>query len=56
LRGIGELDPQLDGHESGEWEVILIAHLLGLLFTFIGEDLTVQLVQDVWPEAALAKI
>jgi hypothetical protein len=52
LRGIGELDPQLDGHETGEWGVILIAQLLALLFTFIGEALTLQLVQDVWPEAA----
>ncbi len=55
LQGIGELDPQLDGHETGEWGVILIAQLLALLFTFIGEGLTLQLVQDVWPEAALGE-
>jgi hypothetical protein len=52
LQGIGEVDPQLDGRETGEWEVILVAQLLGLLVTFIGEALTLQLVQDVWPEAA----
>ncbi len=48
-----ELDPQLDGREAGEWEVIFIAQLLGLLVTFIGEALTLQLVLDVWPEAGL---
>jgi hypothetical protein len=53
LQGIGEIDSQLDDHELGEWEVILIGQLLGLLFTFIGEGLTLQLVLDVWPEAAL---
>jgi hypothetical protein len=53
LQGIGELDPQLDGPEAGEGEVILIAQLLGLLSTFIGEALTIQLVLDMWPEAAL---
>jgi hypothetical protein len=53
LQGIGELNSQLDDHETGEAEVILIAQLLGLLFTFIGEALTLQLVLDVWPEAAL---
>ncbi len=53
LQGIAELDPQLHDHEAAEGEVILIAQLLGLLFTFIGEGLTLQLVQDVWPEAAL---
>lgn len=53
LQGIGELDLQPDDHETGEREVILIAQLLGLLLTFIGEALTIQLVLDMWPEAAL---
>ncbi|GAC1633211.1 MAG: hypothetical protein NVS9B14_07570 [Candidatus Acidiferrum sp.] len=32
--------------------VVLIAQLIELLLTFIGEGLTLHLVQDVWPEAA----
>ena len=32
---------------------MLVAQLLGLLFTFIGESLTLRLLLDVWPEAAL---
>ena len=26
--------------------------MIGLLLTFIGEGLTLRLIQDVWPEAA----
>ncbi|MGC2423158.1 MAG: hypothetical protein WA666_02255 [Nitrospirota bacterium] len=41
-RGIDEI--QKDG-------AVLVAQLLGLLVTFIGLALTVQLVRDVWPDA-----
>ncbi len=34
-------------HEGG---VVLIAQLLGLLVAFIGEDLTLRLVREVWPK------
>jgi hypothetical protein len=53
LQRIGELDSQLHDHEAGEWELIFIAQLLGLILTFIGESLTLRLLLDVWPEAAL---
>jgi len=36
--------------EAGE---ILLAELLALLITFIGQTLTLRLVQDAWPEAGL---
>lgn len=36
--------------EAVEASVVLIAHLLGLLTTFIGETLTMRLLHDVWPE------
>ena len=42
---------QLDQEERAKGEVALIAHLLELLVTFIGEPLTVSLVQEVWPKA-----
>jgi hypothetical protein len=37
------------GHGRG---LAVVAHLLGLLVTFIGEPLTRQLVRDAWPDAA----
>jgi hypothetical protein len=37
---------------GGEAGVVVVAQLLGLLVTFIGEPLTRQLVRDAWPDAA----
>ena len=37
--------------KAGEGEVALVTQLLGLLATFIGKALTMQLVRDVWPDA-----
>jgi len=31
----------------------VVAHLLGLLVLFVGEDMTQRLVRDVWPDAPL---
>lgn len=38
---------------SGEAGVAVVAHLLGLLATFIGEPLTLHLVRDAWPDASI---
>ena len=52
LKGLNELEPQIGKEQARDEGAILIAQLLGLLLTFIGEGLTLRLVQDVWPEAA----
>ena len=54
LKGLDELEPQIDidKEQARDEGAILIAQLIGLLLTFIGEGLTLRLVQDVWPEAA----
>jgi hypothetical protein len=52
LRGLDELASQTDKKQARDGGAILIAQLIGLLLTFIGEGLTLRLVQDVWPEAA----
>jgi hypothetical protein len=39
--------------KKSEGGVMLVAHLLGLLVTFIGEDLTLRLVREIWPKASL---
>ena len=36
--------------------VVIIAHLLGLLVTFIGEPFTLRLVREAWPDTSLDKI
>ena len=52
LQGLDQLEPQIDEDQAGGVGVILIAQLIGLLLTFIGEGLTMRMVQNVWPEAA----
>jgi len=52
VKGLDELASQTNKEQARNGGVILIAQLIGLLLTFIGEGLTLRLVQDVWPEAA----
>jgi hypothetical protein len=52
IQGLGELSPQSDTDHVGEGVAILIAQLLGLLRTFIGEALTLRLVRELWRDAA----
>jgi hypothetical protein len=44
---------QLPDAEIAEGEAVLVAHLIGLLATFVGETMTLQLLQQAWPEASL---
>jgi hypothetical protein len=53
LQGLDELGPQIDKEQAREGGAILIAQLIELLLTFIGEGITLRMVQDVWPETAL---
>jgi hypothetical protein len=53
LEGLDELASQTDKEQARDEGAILIAQLLGLLLTFIGDDLTLRLVQDEWPAAAV---
>ena len=52
VKGLGELASQTDKEQARDGGAILIAQLIGLLLTFIGEGITLHLVQDVWPESA----
>ena len=53
FEGLDELGAQVDPDEFFEGCVVLLAQLLGLLAAFIGENLTLQLVRDVWPKLSL---
>jgi hypothetical protein len=50
LGGLGELVGRLSQDKIDQGGVVLIAQLLGLLLTFIGEALTSRLVQQAWPK------
>ena len=47
------LDRLAAGAGGAHPAVAVIAHLLGLLETFIGGSLTLRLVRDAWPDASL---
>jgi hypothetical protein len=47
LRGLGEVEFQMDTDEDGEVGIILIAQLLGLFLTLLGEAATVRLIEGV---------
>ena len=49
LQGLGELASQPDSYQASEGDVLLTAHLLGLFLSLLGAAVTLQLVQDVFP-------
>ena len=55
LVGFDEIKHDKDTEELEIGGVVLVAHLLGLLATFIGESLTLRLARDAWPGASIDK-
>ncbi len=54
LRGVRDL-AQASGGDPGATEAglrAILAHVIGLLSTFIGEDLALRLIREAWPELA----
>ena len=47
LRDLSEIELQTDADEDGEAGTVLIAQLLGLFLTFLGEATTLRLIEDV---------
>ena len=54
LEGLKELHARLDPDEYFEGRVVLLSQLLGLLAAFIGENLTLGLVREVWPKLSVS--
>jgi len=47
LRGLDEVESQTNADKDGEAGIILIAQLLGLFLTFLGEATTLRLIEDL---------
>lgn len=47
LRGLGAVESQTDTDEDGEAGIVLIAQLLGLFLTFLGEATALRLIEDL---------
>ena len=52
LEALDEAQAQLAQDEGAKGEIVLVAHLLGLLVTFIGEELMLRVVQQTWPDVS----
>ena len=48
-----EIGSQLKIDEFSKGCLVLLSHLFDLLATFIGQDITLRLVREVWPELSL---
>ena len=53
LEGLEELHAKVSADEFIKGRSVLVAQLLGLLVAFIGENLTLRLVQEIWPKVPL---
>jgi len=47
LQGLDEVESQTGADEDGEAGILLIAQLLGLFLTFLGEATTLRLIEDL---------
>ena len=54
LRGLDEVESEVNADEAGEAGIILIAQLLGLFLTFLGEATTLRLMEDLRLQADIA--
>jgi hypothetical protein len=53
LEGFDGIDESEEAGAAGQAGTVLVANLLELLVTFIGEPLTLRLVHDTWPDATM---
>lgn len=53
LEGFDGIEQSQEARAAGQAGIVLVAHLLDLLVTFIGAPLTLRLVRDKWPDASM---
>jgi len=56
LQGPHESKIPIEPDLNAEGSIVFLAQLLSLLVTFIGEDLTLQLLREIWPKLLLSKL
>ncbi|HEX8410431.1 MAG TPA: hypothetical protein VF883_16315 [Thermoanaerobaculia bacterium] len=56
VSGLAEAAGRLGVAEASEGYAALLASIIWLLMTFIGEDLTLRFVRHAWPNVSLSKL
>lgn len=54
--GLDELEAQVSPADFLEARVVALAQLIGLLVAFIGKNLTLRLVGEIWPSLSLNEL
>ena len=54
--GLDELEAQVGPADFLEARVVALAQLIGLLVAFIGKNLTLRLVGEIWPSLSLNEL
>ena len=53
---LGGFEAAVDPEEMAEASVVLVSQVLGLLVAFVGENLTVRMVRELWPKLPLTDL
>ena len=53
VKGFDGIEQSQEAGPAGQAGIVLVAHLLELLVTFIGAPLTLRLLRDTWPDASM---
>jgi hypothetical protein len=53
LEGFDVIEQSQEAEAAVQAGIVLVAHLLELLVTFVGAPLTLRLVRDKWPDASM---
>ncbi len=53
VEGLDGIEGSGEAGAAGQAGIFLVAHLLELLMTFVGEPLTLSLMRDKWPDASM---
>ena len=56
LARLPETASRADRDQTPDSGVVLLAHLLGLLVAFIGENLMLRMVREVWPKLSIPNL
>jgi hypothetical protein len=56
LKGFDGIEQSQEPGAPVQPGIVLVAHLLELLVTFIGQPLTLRLIRDKWPDASIDEV
>lgn len=56
LEGLADLRPEVKKEQFNQGSIVLLAQMLGSLVAFVGEDVTLRQMRQVWPKLPLQNL